>query len=75
MKMFAMLALAAATLVFAGCSSSCGGCQAKKEKKCDQCKIKVIPVKEKKKSCDNCNLVYEDGTPADCCRTVTKFSH
>ena len=73
MKMFAMLALAAATLVFAGCSSSCG-CQAPKEKKCDQCKIKVIPVKEKK-SCNTFNLVYEDGTPADCCRTVTKFSH
>ncbi len=74
MKTFAIMALAAATLFAAGCGSSCGGCKAPK-KSCDQCKIKVIPVPQAKKSCNNCNLVYEDGSPADCCRTVTKFSH
>lgn len=35
---------------------------------------KTIEVKQKK-SCNKCNLVFEDGTPAPCCRTVTKFSH
>ena len=91
MKMFAMMALAAAALVFTGCGScGCGGFKAPKIGDTVG-KLKVIPAKSKhvlfsvpgavlpkgsaRKSCDNCNLVYEDGTPAPCCRTVTKFSH
>lgn len=56
LRKIGLVSLAVAGLVLVGCSC---------------CKAKTIAVKERK-SCGGCKLVYEDGSPAECCKTWKK---